>query len=604
MKTSCYGAVLLVALSALAGCAQSAAVKPGPAAGASPLDSIRRTFGPPAMLVPKPATAPVIDGKLDEAAWRAAKPVTLGFTFGGWQMPSQKTEARVLADEKAVYVAVKCWEAHPEQMVSVRHSDLSLRNRGDQVELFLDPLHEQKFIRHYFSKIFHSYYHVIVSPKSVVFGRGGPTYGKWTDTHKIVAKSGRFKGGWTVECAIPMSDMRLTADTIPDVWGLNICRQRPELGAVPSRRGLLSHLIPVADPAKCRDGEYTAWAPTYDDYSYENSMPFHHPEYFGHAVLAAGVKKTARPKQVFEVLYKSEFDAGKLGPWGVWRPGGGGNERGVLIDESFRGKGKSVTPKGTGGVLLLQTPLKKLQHVNLIMTVRAPKGGRIGYFGRAPDRKQCGAQRHDVFMTKEAAAKRKAVKHGGDSAFPGPTMYHTHASMLAWKPIGRLWPAPGGWALMSGYFSEPTQGDVMWPGTDWVILRTRLGLFRRYHGGHMGQALVPRSQGYPGGLTFSSSSGKLLISDLVIFRGSDIEPPEQVTSVKLERDGAKATLTWNRAEDNTLAAYYRVYAGKNLVAETHRLSVMLDAKTVGAAPLTVVAYDLYGNASTPAAPAK
>ena len=593
MKRYLLGWPVFLALGAAAGCAGQTSADP------VTLEPIRKAFGPPVMFVPKPAAAPVIDGTLDDAAWNAAKPVTLGFTFGGWQMPSQKTEARVLADEKAVYVAVKCWEAHPEQMVAVRHNDLSLRNRGDQVELFLDPLHEQKFIRVYFKRIFHSYYHVIVSPKGVVFGRGGPGYGKWTGNHKIAAKSGRFKGGWTVECAIPMADMQLTADTIPDVWGLNICRQRPERGAVSSRRGLQSHLVPVADPAKYRDGEYTAWAPTYDDYSYENSMPFHHPEYFGHAVLAVGAKKTARPKQVFEVLYRSEFDAGKTGPWFVWRRGGSGNERAVLIDESFRGVGKSLSAKGTGGTLLLKTPLKDLQHVNLIMTVRMPKDGRMGYFGRAPDRKQCGAQRHDVFLTREAAAKRKAAKHGGDSLFPAPTMYHTHASMPAWKPIGRLWKAPGGWALMNGYFSEPTQGDVMWPGTDWVIVRTRLGLFRRYHGGHMGQALVPRSQGYPDGLTFSSSSGKLLISDLVIFRGSDVEPPEQVTGVRSVSMAGRETISWNRARDNTLTAYYKVYAGGKLVAETHRLSVTVLGTKVGAAPITVVAYDLYGNASQP-----
>ena len=39
-------------------------------------------------------------------------------------------------------------------------------------------------------------------------------------------------------------------------------------------------------------------------------------------------------------------------------------------------------------------------------------------------------------------------------------------------------------------------------------------------------------------------------------------------------------VTWRRAADNSLTAYYRVYVGEGLAAETHRLSVTLDADKV------------------------
>jgi cellulose/xylan binding protein with CBM9 domain len=567
-------------------------------ATAKNVTSVRQAFGGPVMMVPRPAAAPIIDGKLDDAAWKAATPVTLGYVHGGWQRPTQKTVARVLADEKAIYFAVQCDEANPKQMRVVAAGDLSRRNVGDTVEFFLDPRHNGKY-RHY--KRFHDYYHVIVGPDGATFYRGGPTYGKWKAT--IIAKTAKTGGGWTVEVAIPMKDLGITGTAIPDVWGLNICRQRPELGvALPKaaraggRARFHPGMRPVDEPDKLRQGEFSAWAPTYDDYSYSDSMPFHHPEYFGHAVLAVCRRATPRPKQVFEIIYKSDFDAGKIGPWLVWRKGNP-KDKPVLVDESFRGVGKSLTfPPGSKHTMRLNMPLKNLEHVNMVMTFRMTKDGRMYTYSRAPDNWQCGAHYMDVFLTKEAAAKRKATKRGGYSLFPPLNIYHTHADFLAWKPLGRLWKAPGGWALMNAHFSEPSIGSVMWPGTDWCILRMRLGVFRRHAGRNKGQRLVPRDMAFTGGLTFSPGPAPMRISDLVIFRGSDVEPPEQVTGVTVKRNGDKLVVSWDRAKDNTLVAYYKVFAGKTVVAETHQLSATIKAV---AAPISVVAYDLYDNASVP-----
>ena len=70
------------------------------------------------------AKSPItIDGKLDEASWRAAKPIT-DFGPTGWSrtmtafMP--RTEARLLWDEKYLYVAMKCYEDTPENMAKLR----------------------------------------------------------------------------------------------------------------------------------------------------------------------------------------------------------------------------------------------------------------------------------------------------------------------------------------------------------------------------------------------------------------------------------------------------------------------------------------------------
>src|SRR5262249_31137643 len=61
----------------------------------------------PTLSVPTVQAPPQIDGSLDDACWNAATPVTLGYSIGTWwDPPSQKTEARVVADKKNLYFGV------------------------------------------------------------------------------------------------------------------------------------------------------------------------------------------------------------------------------------------------------------------------------------------------------------------------------------------------------------------------------------------------------------------------------------------------------------------------------------------------------------------
>jgi hypothetical protein len=158
--------------------------------------------------------------------------------------------------------------------------------------------------------------------------------------------------------------------------------------------------------------------------------------------------------------------------------------------------------------------------------------------------------------------------------------------------------------VVEGYFAEPSGGQVRWPGQDWVIVRIKPALFRRAPQPKQGQKLVPLAQNYPDGLTLGASPRDgFRLDDVVVFRGADVEPPERVRGVTVRRDGDDLEVSWERARDNTLTAFYRVYAGQKLVVESHRLTARLRATAVGDAALTVVAVDLYGNTAAPSAPA-
>ncbi len=521
---------------------------------------VQRLFGPPAVWVAKPVEPPTIDGKLEDAAWQKAEAVTLRFLDGLWEAPSQKTEARVLADQRAIYFAVRCREAEPQRMIAAgdkRDGDLW---RGDTVEVFLDPGHKETRKR---------YYHIIVNPKGIVLdSKDGDA--RWNAG--LAVKTGTFEGGWTVELAVPMADLGV-AGAIPKVWGLNINRQRPELGQVAPVKGISGHHEKLNDPAAYREGEDTAWSPTLCHSS-------HIVLRFGHAVLEAGTVEAKPPEKLFELLFRASFDDGNVGPF----------EGAEIVAESFRGPGKCIRPKGGAGTVNFRHKLEDLDDVTMILAPKMPQNGRLYYYGRAPDDEQCEADRHEVFMTPEEAKQRK---------FPAMDDYDTHGSMMAWKSHGRLHTFPGPWAMMTGHFSEPSIGSVMQPGTDWAILRTRLGQMRR----QTSQGMVPMEQGYPNGLVFHAGKEPYLIDDFIIFRGADLEPPAAPTGLRAERKGDEIALSWNRSEDNTLTAFYRVTVGARgeprLLAETHRLSLALRAAQAAAKPITVTALDLYGNASAP-----
>ena len=536
-----------------------------PAAGGADLSEVRARFGPPVLWVARPAAPPVIDGRLDDAAWQKAEAVTLRFLTGRWEAPAQKTEARVLADEKALYFAVKCWESEPQRVIAAgdrRDGDLW---NGDTVEVFLDPGHREKRKQ---------YFHVIVSPRGLVYDSRDGDAG-WNAA--LSAKTATFEGGWTVELALPMADLGV-AEAIPKVWGLNINRQRPELGQVAPVAGIRGHYEKLKDPAAYREGEDTAWSPTLCHTS-------HIVQRFGHAVFEAGTADVKPPERLFELLFRANFDDGKVAPFADAE----------IADESFRGPGKCLRPKGGAGTIAFRHPLENLDDVTMIMALKMPANGRLYYYGRAPDDEQCEADRHEVFMAPEEAAKRK---------FPAMDDYDTHGGMMAWKSHGRLRRFPGPWAMMTGHFSEPSIGSVMQPGTDWVILRTRLGQFRR----QTSQGLVPPEQNYPNGLVFHAGREPFLIDDFVVFRGPDLEPPARVTGLKAAREGDKAAVAWSRSEDNTITAFYRVCVqsgGKReAVAETHRLSATLEAAKLAGRSIVVTALDLYGNESAPSEPVR
>lgn len=160
-------------------------------------------------------TPPVIDGRLDDAAW---KPATLptGLTqvepVPGKPM-TERTEVRMLFDQTALYLGVRCFDGEPSKILARgRERDGSVL-LGDHVAFFFDTFHDQR-----------NGYVFAVSPDE---GRWDAAVSNhftantdWDGTWEVKCRTDEL--GWTAEIAIPFKT--LSYDPTGEVWGFNFAR--------------------------------------------------------------------------------------------------------------------------------------------------------------------------------------------------------------------------------------------------------------------------------------------------------------------------------------------------------------------------------------------
>ena len=182
------------------------------------------------------ATTPVaIDGVLDDAAWKRAAPIQYQFPWDKQTGAKQATTARLLWDEKSLYVA---WEAEDTDIVAHYASADDPTYLDDAVEIFINPDPKQTY-----------YYGMEINARATV-------YDYFYVFPKMLLKRINFEGiqiaayvrgtmnvrgdtdkGWTIELAIPWRNfVELAPKGRPEpgaVWTANLNRWD---GVAPDRR--------------------------------------------------------------------------------------------------------------------------------------------------------------------------------------------------------------------------------------------------------------------------------------------------------------------------------------------------------------------------------
>jgi hypothetical protein len=179
--------------------------------------------------------APVIDGRLDDEAWRSAEPLTdfIQRAPRDGAPASEPTEVRVLYDDQAIYVGVWAWDSNPRGIVdgpAIRDSRL---DDSDAVVLVLDTFHDRQ-----------NGFVFGTNPSGIEYdgqvtdeGRGGGGMGfgsraqggagggfnlNWDGSWDVATS--RDDRGWYAEFRIPFSTLRY-ANAEEATWGFNVLRR-------------------------------------------------------------------------------------------------------------------------------------------------------------------------------------------------------------------------------------------------------------------------------------------------------------------------------------------------------------------------------------------
>lgn len=183
----------------------------------------------------RPTSPVAVDGRLDEAAWRGAGPLggfVQRFPFDG-EPASERTEVRVLADERAIYIGVWAFDSDPSRIVdgeSIRDASLE---ESDAVLLVFDTFADRRN-----GFVFGTNPSGIEYDGQVVNegeggggggagnrqqgGAGGGFNRNWDGSWDVATS--RDERGWYAEFRIPFSTLRYGSGE-EQTWGFNVARR-------------------------------------------------------------------------------------------------------------------------------------------------------------------------------------------------------------------------------------------------------------------------------------------------------------------------------------------------------------------------------------------
>jgi Domain of unknown function (DUF5916)/Carbohydrate family 9 binding domain-like len=164
------------------------------------------------LVAPQVETPPVIDGRVDDDAWKTAAVASDFYVSIQDQWPTDRTEALVTADETHLYIAFLCFDSQPDAIIALDTRRDANLNEDDQVAVELDPFMSYREISSY-----------TVSARGTVsdeIAGGRASQLAWKGEWQGAAV--RTSYGWSAEMAIPFAILNRPEDTT--TFGINFLR--------------------------------------------------------------------------------------------------------------------------------------------------------------------------------------------------------------------------------------------------------------------------------------------------------------------------------------------------------------------------------------------
>jgi hypothetical protein len=184
---------------------------------------------------------PLIDGRLDDAAWEAAAPVDDFHQIRPteYSAPSQRTDVYVLYDDDMLYIGARMWEDGPDGVTAnILRQGQRLTMDDDRFGVVLSPFNDGQ-----------SGYAFYVNPNGVrdsaIFQETSFMRWEWDGIFRAAAI--RDDRGWTAEMAIPFKT--LSFDPRITDWGISfqraIAREREFIGWTSANREINPSVLGV-----------------------------------------------------------------------------------------------------------------------------------------------------------------------------------------------------------------------------------------------------------------------------------------------------------------------------------------------------------------------
>ncbi len=164
------------------------------------------------------AQRPAIDGRLTDEAWALA-PSQGNFvqrepSYGA--ASTEKTEFRILYDDKTLYIGVWVWDSDPSEIMGSEMKRDAGLNKGDQLKITIDTFHDHRNAFYFSTNPLGAYKdaNTVENGRTINYDWNAV----WDNKTSIDER------GWYVEMAIPLNQLRFKTTIGESTWGLNLCR--------------------------------------------------------------------------------------------------------------------------------------------------------------------------------------------------------------------------------------------------------------------------------------------------------------------------------------------------------------------------------------------
>jgi len=180
---------------------------------------VRRPLDPPAVVTAVRVTVaarPVIDGRIDEASWATATPITGLFQRDPEEgaPATERVEVRFLYDADALYVGARLFDSAPRDIIA-RLGRRDVNTHSDEFRVLLDSYHDRRTA---FAFIVNA---AGVKRDALLGDDGGYSDDLWDAVWEAATAVDSL--GWTVEMRIPLSQLRFSGAR-QQVWGVRLER--------------------------------------------------------------------------------------------------------------------------------------------------------------------------------------------------------------------------------------------------------------------------------------------------------------------------------------------------------------------------------------------